>query len=129
MSDWLDGPKFVNWLERADDFSGEPHGTAIKRRVTEWRAGAPVSIWSADHLLTRIGLHLSQVPDELWIAGRHRTPAPARKVRPTYSKELREALVARVEAGDSLNELSIATGISERTIQRWTLKSKQKDAR
>lgn len=126
MADWLDGPKFVAWLEGATGFTAEPHGASVKRRVTDWKAGAPVSIWKADDLLTHLGLHLSQVPDELWIDGRHRREAVAKKPRPLYPTKLRTEVVKRRLSGVALKRLTLETGISEGTIKRWTRESRRK---
>lgn len=123
MSDYLDGPKFLAWLEEADCF--EPVVHDMKYRASKWRHGAAVSVWKADELLTAIGLHISQIPDEIW-----RLEAPQGK-QPKWRRDLsssKEQVVAEHAAGASTKALSRKTGIPERTIREWTLRSKAKDA-
>lgn len=57
---WLDGPAFLAWLEA----EGAKPPSERRRR---WAAGGRVSTKSADQYLTETGLHLSLVPDEVWL--------------------------------------------------------------
>lgn len=126
MSDWLDGPKFIAWLEVEHGFRAYQHTNAIKRRATAWRAGDMASIWKADELLTYLGLHLTLIPDALWLAepinDRYAKPAG----RSNFPQELRREVIAKRAAGASPHILAIETGVSERTIRKWTQKSKAK---
>ena len=71
MSDWLDGPKLVAWLEAvAGDELGSGTGRAAEsasRRIGDWRRGGRASVYALDAILTRLGLHLSMVPEELYV--------------------------------------------------------------
>ena len=58
---FLDGPRFVEWLE------GEGVGGGDSRAFRRWKDGGAASVHSADRFLTKVGLHLGFLPDDLWI--------------------------------------------------------------
>lgn len=124
MADWLDGPKFVAWLEEKHGFESHLHGRYMNQTAWRWRKGEKVSIWKADELLTKLDLHISLIPEDIWVAPTERVPR-----RKDFSKGLREEVVARRLAGATAHELAEDIGVSERTIRKWTQKSKQKAER
>lgn len=123
--DWLDGPKFLAWLEEKHGFKSWVHGGYMKQTAWRWKKGEKVSIWKADELLTKLDLHIHLIPEDIWIAPVDRKP----KGRRNFSEGLRHEVVARRLAGASPHALAKETGVSERTIRKWTQKSKQKAER
>lgn len=67
-ADYVDGPRFVKWLEdHGLTNTYEQLGSAIGRRISCWRHGGAASVWSADIALVRLGFHLRDLPDDIWI--------------------------------------------------------------
>jgi len=60
--DFLDGPGLVTWLESEGVRNPE------SRAFTRWKSGGAASVYAADRFLTKVGLHIHLVPDDLWIA-------------------------------------------------------------
>jgi hypothetical protein len=128
-SHWLDGPKFIAWLESEHGFKASHHGSNAERRAQRWKNGDMVSIWKADELLTKLSLHISLIPEAVWLAAGATERYAKPEGRPNFTNELREQVIARREAGASPRDLAIETGVSERTIRKWTQKAKQKAGR
>lgn len=62
--DFLDGPGFRTWLlETAPAVYHRLDGTTKKG----WANGKPVQVFYADRLCVRANLHLSDIPDDLWV--------------------------------------------------------------
>ena len=66
---WLDGPAFMEWV--FTHYSrGELRamfGEGRLRRTRDWQNGGKVHYGAADRFLTVIGMHLSEVPEEVWL--------------------------------------------------------------
>lgn len=63
---WADGAALMAWL---DGVTALPAGTAkMRKRIERWRRGAQASFWHVDELLVSAGLHVSEVPCEVWRA-------------------------------------------------------------
>jgi len=61
-SEWLDGLRFAEWLRTKDWAVG------VKVNLGPWcRPGARASVYAADKALTAIGLHLADVPQDLFL--------------------------------------------------------------
>lgn len=77
MSDYLNGPALVEWLEenRPNPLCSETQtgtcrdflGHDDRRKLRYWRSGVNPSVFSADVVLVRLNVHLSELPDELFI--------------------------------------------------------------
>jgi len=59
--EYLDGPRLVEWLEGEGVQAGE------SRAFKSWRAGAVATVYAADRFLTKNGLHIHLLPDDLWV--------------------------------------------------------------
>jgi len=63
---WLDGPMVIRWLK-----SQQLHPITGDRRIEEalhrWRKGGRASFRLVDELLTRLGRHVSEVPDDHFV--------------------------------------------------------------
>jgi hypothetical protein len=71
-----DGPRVAAWLRQR---LRDPHRMSIvdesvdaltntARRVRAWEKGENPSVWTLDEHLMRLGVHLSELPDEVWRA-------------------------------------------------------------
>lgn len=67
MSDWLDGPALYAWINNRREVNWLELG-GYKSYVKEWRDGQPANVYVADRVLLRIGMHLSELPDSLYLA-------------------------------------------------------------
>jgi hypothetical protein len=116
--EWVDAKAFAGWLDDRDVAATEidPDGTLISK----WRNGHYrfLSIWRADKILSNLGYHLSELPEE-FIVKRPRDML-SRKGRVSFYPEhvKREALAAR-ERGDSLAKISREYGPAADTILDW----------
>lgn len=75
---WLDGPRLVCWLEGKGLFSMQLQVGGLARRVSDWKKGTTANVFTADRVLTRLGLHISEIPDELWVD----SPLTGRPIEP-----------------------------------------------
>lgn len=74
MADWttarsVDGPMLVAWIEAMHPDLHDAHqerDQAMIRRLYEWRHGGAATIYAADRWLTRLGHHLSELPDAMF---------------------------------------------------------------
>lgn len=62
---WISGPKFVEFLESKGVSYRELPG---EQGFDDWKKGANLSVWRADKMLTHIGYHILQLPDDCWIS-------------------------------------------------------------
>ncbi len=62
---YADGAAVVRWLERRADLTGLDE--TKRKLIQRWRKGIRASVWAVDDLLVDFHLHLSQLPDEVWL--------------------------------------------------------------
>ena len=60
----VDGPGFVTWLEEQDKRGAE---VEQERSFWRWKKGGEATFGAVDRLAVRLGLHLKDVPDRLWL--------------------------------------------------------------
>lgn len=67
-AEWLDGPALTEWLEARvpPEKRSEKWVKALRRRMREWRKGSMAEIYTVDEYLVRMGLHLTEIPDDFW---------------------------------------------------------------
>lgn len=120
--EWLDGPQFVRWLEDEFNFDRNGNGPVVERRIHSLMQGGSISVWSADRLLTAIGLHISLIPDELWLARRPYLPPGAKPKPRTYVPvERKEEAVKRYANEErTIRQLAEEFNVHDRTVRRWT---------
>jgi hypothetical protein len=130
MSDYLDGPKFVAWLESTNpDFTRDMFGPSTQRRLRSWCQGHAASVWSVDELLTGIGLHISQIPEDAWLPGYPRRVTLRKSRSRVFSTATKEWVIKRLAEGITFQQIANEVGASERTVRRWTQNSREKAAR
>ena len=81
------GPRLVRWLEQ----NGVPTPASP---CNAWRAGSQATLASIDRILTRHGLHLWMVPDDLW-----EPPRPRGGRARVDARKRRQVLAAYRELG------------------------------
>lgn len=74
---WIDGPKLLAWVQEHGLENTLQYGEGWARRMNEWKRGAVTSVHTADRLLTQMGLHLSELPDDFWVPHPHSAEARA----------------------------------------------------
>lgn len=107
---WLDGPGFAAWLEENTDLVPE-RGSCLEKSIQLWRDGAKPSVFTADDLLTPLGRHLSELPDELYV-----DPPPIGRATPPAVKE--EALEA-LRGGERPASVASRLGVTKVSVYRW----------
>ena len=62
-----DGPSVIRFLEhRRCDLTLPFVGETAARRIYAWRTGERAGVWALDRMLCFYGIHLSELPDEVW---------------------------------------------------------------
>ncbi|MQA76051.1 MAG: hypothetical protein GEU88_17245 [Solirubrobacterales bacterium] len=112
---WLEGPGLCEWLERSGavlrpDVELDAN---MARNWRRWEAGGHADVYTVDRLLCGRGVHLSEVPDELW-----RTRRPYRRRRRVAARE-RERAARRHLAGAPARQVAGELGVSERAVRNW----------
>lgn len=69
VSEWISGPAFVLFLE-GQGINQYSLGDTVN--FTELRKGQNISVWRADRILTKIGLHIRQLPEQAWLPLDHK---------------------------------------------------------
>lgn len=101
---WLDGPRLAAWL-RARGVRNKDID-AGGSTLSKWASGQAVREDTADHYLVRLGLHLSQLPDDIWVTGPHKNP-------------VRYQAVQDYMAGDTALLVAARYGVARQTVYRW----------
>ena len=115
---WVDGKQFVEWLGKVRPNFRASLTTSDKRnlcRMTEENGVA--SVRKADRLCVTLDLHLSEIPDEIWL----HTP-PGRVWR--HSPDTKAAALEMVEAGAKVREVSDKFAVNEATLRSWVRKAR-----
>lgn len=122
QTDWLDGVALESWLRHHGLFNRELQlGERLSNRVGGWkRRGVFVSVWDADEVLTKLDLHLSELPAEMWVE-----PTPATSKR-RYCEQIRPEVVERHREGESASALAQEYGIDPVSVWKWA-KNKNAD--
>jgi DNA-binding NarL/FixJ family response regulator len=108
-AEWLDGPQLVDWLEQHGMETASPHGYSTERAVQRWKKGGRANVYAADQVLTQVGCHLHELPEEMWI------DAPLRG--PKISGKTREEMLRRLEAGEKIKPLAKELSLSPSTVR------------
>lgn len=114
----LNGPMFVDWLYRqCPDLDGAATvilGASATRRIRDWRLGTcPDAYDIPDRLCVALGLHLDEIPDEIWITSR-----PMKRTRKRQPWEKRKAL-EMLREGWLPTEVAREMGVTARAVQYW----------
>jgi Transposase len=109
---WLDGPALVAWLEdERRCIFGEYALGFHARAIRHWRRGGKPSLYHADVVLTKLDVHLDELPDHLWI------DTPKSNTFPVAVK--REAVRRVLEHGETKKGVAQSIGCSPRALGKW----------
>lgn len=112
-AEWLDGPALAAWLrDNGLDHPTYQLGHTLERAVSRWRDGARAYVFVVDAVLTKLGLHLSEIPDELW------TDAPQGGASRLDSVK-RAELLARLAEGEPVKAIARKVGCSSGTVRHY----------
>jgi hypothetical protein len=64
-ADWANGASFLVWTDSIG-VRIVPLTDSWKRKLERWRGGAQAGFYDIDEVVTKLGLHVSQVPDGIW---------------------------------------------------------------
>lgn len=112
--DWLDGPRFYAWLRENGLTALDRQLGHSARRVRDWRDGAVANVYAADRVLVKVGLHLNDVPEDLYREPPDRT---TRKAKRCTAAE-RQEILRRWAAGDSRYSIAKDLGRHRRTVEK-----------
>lgn len=110
MSDWIDGPKLVAWL-KLRGFQARPHFVKYAHRIEHWQKGGRANVYTVDDLLTRLGYHLSELPEDFWTA-------PPRYGNET-SPEVQDEIARRAVEGEPVRKISAELSVGRKTVERY----------
>lgn len=112
LPEWLDGPMFHDWiLKKAPHIIGDREGIlgyTHSRSMMRWRSGERCHYSTADRLLTQLGLHLTEIPEEIWRWARH---------------EEKEKGLAHFRNGKSVKQVAAWFGIRKSTATKWKIEA------
>jgi hypothetical protein len=94
-----DGPAVSAWLKT--NYPAVMQSEASARRLNDWDKGVRASLPVLDRILTRLGLRLGDVPDDMWVVGSAFTEDPGREPRAKKHKGARESKLCR-ECGGAI---------------------------
>jgi hypothetical protein len=69
-AEWADGPKVAAWLKDHLDKTypdWKRKCPNLDRAWRRWTSGERASVWSLDNHLTPLGLHVQDIPDDVWL--------------------------------------------------------------
>lgn len=66
-AEWLDGPMLVEWLEKMGFVLTQNAIGWHHKPVRKWRNGSRAQVYAVDRLLSKLGVHLSELPHECWV--------------------------------------------------------------
>ena len=64
---WANGAALLAWLGSLG-IRIVPLTESWQKKLERWRGGARANFYDVDEVLVRVGLHVSQVPVEIWCA-------------------------------------------------------------
>jgi len=129
-TEYVDGRKFVRWLEEDchEELTGLSIGETMLRRVYSMRRdGSVPSIYTCDKILTSLGRHISEIPDDCYCE-----TTRGRSDKGVSRQERIEIIYAaweRVNGGENLSEVSRDVGLNPRTLLYWRDKLEIEDKR
>lgn len=118
--EWVDGRAFYDWLtELVPDWRtvlGPSQARAVSRMIDT--DGAKTSLRVVDRICCQAGLHINEIPDDVW------TDPPKRPTgRPPAPPEIREAAVTALKNGESARQVAARFGVARTTVNNWKNKA------
>ncbi len=111
--EWLHAPLFRDWLESEGVEPGHLE-LSEQRQWAGWGLDAmSITVALADQICTRLGLHLSMIPDEVWD-----TAKKGRRWQRHTANDHKQARMLR-HKGYTVRQIAALMGISSRTVHKW----------
>ncbi len=112
-AEWLDGPGLAAWLGERIPLDGlAAHHESMYRAILRWRNGDQACVYTVDDLLVRLGIHLSEVPEELFVSTTRRRAYP-------LSEQTRTEALRLYTEGVGPGEIGRRLGIGSGTVSGW----------
>ena len=112
LPEWVDGPKFAEWLFSERPRLLEELSESQARNLNRWmETGVKAGIETVDRICVHLDLHVDLIPDDVWYRG------PIR--RPRIAAEKREAALELFADGVGITEVSRRLQIGYRTASTW----------
>jgi hypothetical protein len=113
LPEWVDGPKFVEWIARVrPDYMAELSDSQRRALLRFSHPGAKGSLGAVDRICVALFLHLSEIPDEVWS---HDGPAKGRRL----PDEVRREALELTAQGLGPTEIARRLRITHRTVTKW----------
>jgi hypothetical protein len=114
LPEWVDGPRFVEWLERVrPEYRTELTESQVRTTARFVQERCRGSLPVVDAICVRLDLHISEIPDETW------TDPPNKRKGSDYPPEVRAQAIGLVRGGATVREVSKSLGVGESTIRTW----------
>ena len=108
-AEWLDGPRVTSWLrENGLESLRQFESETLERAYGRWREGARASLYVLDQMLVKLHLHLSDIPDDLWVAPPPCGPRPL---------QIRDEVVQLIRRGLGVNAIARQIGCNPKTVR------------
>jgi hypothetical protein len=109
---WIDGSRLVDWLQERGAQLTRPALGGHERAIRHWREGKACSVYQADRVLTRLGFHLHELPDDFWLDGPPHLES--------YSAQVKRQAVLRVTVGsEAVKQVARSLGCDPKTVRNW----------
>jgi len=116
-AEWIDGPRFVAWLrEHGLTSPSRQLGGSLARRVRDWEHGSAANVHTADQALVKLGLVLSEVPDDFWIESPKRRGGQGQRIpERTQAEIVRRA----IELQEPPSVVARALRVDHKTVRNY----------
>ena len=125
---YLDGPKFVRWLEQEENVKFSDLNESQQRRWRDWQIGKRADLYgAADRILTDHHISISLIPDDCWSENQDRYDKKKTRI-PRQESEVRRAEGRMLlRAGLDPNEVAKRLNVSPTTARNWARRIKNED--
>jgi hypothetical protein len=126
---YLDGPKFVKWLETEEGIKFSDLTDSQQRRWRDWEAGSRADLYgTADRILTDNHILSCLIPDDCWSDNQARYNSERTKIPRAQVEARRAEGRMLIAAGLPIAEICERLGVSPTTVRNWTRQMKQNQA-
>lgn len=110
--EWVDGQKFVEWIEQVRPNHMEELSESQHRALWRFRQpGAKGALETVDHICCSLFLHINEIPEDVW------TDGPNKGKRVDGAKKFRA--IEMVESGVPISQVAKDVGVAYETLRYW----------